>query len=123
MSRRGVSPYLLLLPALLVLGLLFVGGLVSAMQQSLGMMPGSGSIAPTLRHYQALIGSQLFSLHKTNFKGKTAGRTAGGRRLSGFLWFYGGVLCRLGLPLFTGLYRLQNQCWMRRRSGDKRVRV
>jgi putative spermidine/putrescine transport system permease protein len=46
---------LMLLPAILILGLLFGGGLVMALVQSLGDFPPSGEHQFTLAHYRALL--------------------------------------------------------------------
>lgn len=57
MSGRPSRPYLLLLPALLLLVLLFGGGLVGAVGQSLAAYDGSSM---TLEHYMAVLSSPTF---------------------------------------------------------------
>lgn len=59
MWGRPTSPYLLLLPALLVVGLLFGGGLIGAVQQSLGLYPGARA-GLTLDHNRAVLASPTF---------------------------------------------------------------
>ena len=51
---------LLLLPALVVIGGLFVGGLALALVQSLGYFPPAGENAFTLAHYRALLTEREF---------------------------------------------------------------
>ncbi|HEY3367871.1 MAG TPA: spermidine/putrescine ABC transporter permease [Symbiobacteriaceae bacterium] len=60
MWRRQSSPYLLLLPALLVLGVLFLGGLAVAFEQSLGVMPALGRLSPTLDYVRIVLASREF---------------------------------------------------------------
>ena len=52
--------FVMLAPALVVIGGLFVGGLVLALAQSLGYFPAGGENAFTFRHYQALLFDEEF---------------------------------------------------------------
>lgn len=51
---------LLLAPALLVLGVLFAGGLITALVQSFGYMPSIGMTEPGLDAYRRVLGSEGF---------------------------------------------------------------
>lgn len=53
-------PYLLLAPALLAIALLFVGGLVVGLVQSLGYLPFLGQTELTLDHYTELLTDRTF---------------------------------------------------------------
>ena len=53
--KRLSKPYVLLLPFLLIMGFIFVGGLVQAVVQSLGYMPAFGMDEPTLDHYRRVL--------------------------------------------------------------------
>ncbi len=57
---RGVKIALLLAPALLVIGVLFVGGLFAALLQSLGYFPAIGMTEITLDAYREVLGSEDF---------------------------------------------------------------
>jgi len=90
MSRRPGRPYLLLLPALTVLGFLFMGGLALAVHQSLGGFPGNTS-GLTLQYYRHVFHSREFwsGLSLTFYLAGTA--TV--------------ISCALGLLLAVGLAR------------------
>jgi putative spermidine/putrescine transport system permease protein len=60
MWHRFRSPYLLLGPAVAVLGTLFLGGLGSAFAQSLGLMTALGRGRPTLEFYATVLASREF---------------------------------------------------------------
>ncbi len=57
-----LRPYLLLLPTLLVIGALFLGGIGVGVAQSLGYMPVIGLHTPTLAYYTAILGNRDFLL-------------------------------------------------------------
>nr|MBA4117009.1 hypothetical protein [Rubrobacter sp.] len=59
MGRR-VKITLLLTPALLVVGVLFAGGLSAAVVQSLGYLPAIGRTEITLEAYREVLGSRDF---------------------------------------------------------------
>lgn len=59
-SQSSLRPWLLLAPALAVIALLFVGGLVVGVAQSLNYMPVLGLRTPTLAHYGAILSSGDF---------------------------------------------------------------
>jgi putative spermidine/putrescine transport system permease protein len=58
----SVRPWLLLAPALAVIGLLFVGGVIVGFQQSIAYLPALGLTTPTLRHYGAILTGRDFYL-------------------------------------------------------------
>jgi len=53
--KQWIAPYLLLVPFLLIMGLIFVGGLVQAVVQSLGYLPAFGMDGLTLEHYRRVL--------------------------------------------------------------------
>ena len=53
--RQRITPYLLLVPFLLIMGLIFVGGLIQAVVQSLGHLPAFGMDEFTLEHYRRVL--------------------------------------------------------------------
>ena len=60
MNRDSLRAFLLLAPALLTLGVLFLGSLVPALLQSFGYFPAAGLGEPTLRFYREIIASPEF---------------------------------------------------------------
>ena len=52
-SKRQIVPYLLLLPQIL-LTVLFLGGLLTGITQSLGVVPAFGLTEPTLDYYKEI---------------------------------------------------------------------
>lgn len=61
LSRDGVRAALLLTPALLVVIVLYGGGVVLAVTQSLGLQPAIGRTDPSLDSYASLLGRPAFT--------------------------------------------------------------
>lgn len=57
---RNLHAYLLLLPTLLVIGALFLGGISVGVSQSLGYMPVIGLRSPTVAYYADILGNSDF---------------------------------------------------------------
>ena len=58
--RQRITPYLLLVPFLLIMCVIFVGGMVQAVVQSVGYLPAFGMDEVTLDHYRRVLADFRF---------------------------------------------------------------
>jgi len=58
--KKAATPYLLLIPFLLIMGFIFMGGLVQAVVQSLGYMPVFNMTELTFEHYRRVLSDFRF---------------------------------------------------------------
>ena len=57
---KKLTPYLYVLPFLIIMGFIYIGGLVQAVAQSLGYLPVFGMYELTLQHYMQVLNSTRF---------------------------------------------------------------
>jgi len=58
--KKIAAPYILLLPFLLIMGFVFIGGLIQAVVQSLGYLPTFGMDEISLEHYRRVLSDFRF---------------------------------------------------------------